>query len=154
MLVDGTVEAPSSEILFGPLSRPLRRPLAPDQLLEVDPLLLRLRQQSSACLGTKVPNDDTEKKRGQSAQLYKKKNAHIKANNEWECGDSPDEERENDNGTEQVVDEEKNGVDERRVGLRLLVKARDARHGVHDVNPSFERDNLKEDEKRRVERVE
>ena len=59
MLVDRAVEAPSLEPPPGPYLWPLRRPLAPEQLLEVDPLPLRLRQQSSARLGAEVPNDDT-----------------------------------------------------------------------------------------------
>jgi hypothetical protein len=59
MLVDRAVEAPSPKPPHGPCLWPLRRPLAPEQLLKVDPLPLWLRQQSSARLGPKVPNDDT-----------------------------------------------------------------------------------------------
>jgi hypothetical protein len=60
MLVDRTIEAPGSESPPGPNLRSLGRPLTPEQLLEIDPLPLWLRQQSRARLGTKVSNDDTD----------------------------------------------------------------------------------------------
>jgi hypothetical protein len=63
MFVDRAVEAPSPESLCGSRLWPFRRPLAPEQLLEVDPLPLRLREQSGARLSAKVPNDDTSLKR-------------------------------------------------------------------------------------------
>jgi hypothetical protein len=59
MLVYCTIKAPSPEHPRGPPSRPLGRPLTPEQFLEVDPFPLRLRQQSSARLCPKVSNDDT-----------------------------------------------------------------------------------------------
>ena len=59
MLVYCTIKAPSPEHPRGPPSRPLRRPLTPEQFLEVDPFPLRLCQQSSARLCPKVPNDNT-----------------------------------------------------------------------------------------------
>ena len=59
MLVDRAVEAPSPEHPCGWRLWPFRRPLAPEQLLEVDPLPLRLREQSRTRLCAKVPNDDT-----------------------------------------------------------------------------------------------
>jgi hypothetical protein len=60
VLIDRAVEAPSSEPPRGPRLWPFRRPLAPEQLLEVNPLPLRLREQSRARLRAKVPNDDTD----------------------------------------------------------------------------------------------
>jgi hypothetical protein len=139
MLVDRAVKAPSPEPPPGPYLRPLRRPLAPEQLLKVDPFPLRLRQQGSARLGTEVPNDDTGLKR---ERLFI---SEEKARGERQRT-SPDEHRENDNTTEQVVDDEKDCVDLGCVGLRLLVGSCDARHDAHDVDPPLERDDLKEDE--------
>lgn len=59
MLVDRAVEAPSPKHPCGWRIWPFRWPLAPEQLLEVDPLPLRLREQSRPRLCAKVPNDDT-----------------------------------------------------------------------------------------------
>ena len=60
MLVHRTIKAPGPESPRRPSSRPLRRPLTPEQFLEVDPFPLRLSQQSGARLCPKVPNDDTK----------------------------------------------------------------------------------------------
>ena len=142
MLVHRAVVTPSSERPRGPRFRPFGRPLALHQFLKIDPLPLRLRQQSRTCLCPKVANDDTSKVCSQTS------NAEIRLS-----ASSPNEHGEDDDGTEQVVDEEKDGVDLRRVRLRLLIGARYARRDAHDVDPALERDNLKEYEQGCVERI-
>ena len=63
MLVYRPVEAPCSELPRWPRFWAFRRPLALDQLLEVDPLLLWLNEQRSSCLHTKVHDDDTSRRK-------------------------------------------------------------------------------------------
>ena len=60
MLIDRAVKAPSSESPHRPRLWPFRWSLAPEQLLEVNPLSLRLGEQRRAGLRAKVPNDDTD----------------------------------------------------------------------------------------------
>ena len=56
------VEAPSPEPPFWTRFRPFRWPLTLDQLLEVDPLPLGLREQGGSRFRTEVPNDDASDK--------------------------------------------------------------------------------------------
>lgn len=59
MLVNGAVITPLTDAPSRPLLGTLRRTLPLDQLLQVDPFSLRLGEQSGACLGREVADDDT-----------------------------------------------------------------------------------------------
>jgi hypothetical protein len=108
--------------------------------LEVDPLPLRHREQDGSCLRTKVPNDNTRHKNGQ-----------FEGRRRW--GNSPNEQCEDDDGSEKVIDQKEDRVGLGRVGMRLLIRPGDACRDTYDVNPSIEGDNPKEDEKRCTEGI-
>lgn len=73
----------------------------------------------------------------------------------WICEDyEPDKERQNDNPSKKVIDDEEYGIALRCIGLRLLVLSRYTCSNNHNVNPSLERDNFEENEKRRLEIIE
>jgi hypothetical protein len=65
-----------------------------------------------------------------------------------------DEERQHENCTEQVEDDEVNRVSLCRKRLRLCENARDAHSGPHDIRPPFLRHNLEENEERIAKVVE
>lgn len=62
VLMNGSIKTPSPEEPVRPHLRSLRRSLPIDQLLQVDPLALRLCEERGTRLRTKVPDDDTTDK--------------------------------------------------------------------------------------------
>ncbi len=62
MLVDSTVITPLPDAPRRPLLGTLRRSLSLDELLQVNPLSLRLREESRTRLRREVTDDDTGKR--------------------------------------------------------------------------------------------
>jgi hypothetical protein len=105
VLIHFTIIAPSPEPGRGPYSRPLGWPLTPEQFLKVGPFPLCQCKQSSDRLCPEVPDDDTKfRNKKWRSQVDEYVSAMRK-------GDSPNEEREDDDDTKHVINDEKNGVD-------------------------------------------
>ena len=142
MLMNGAVVAPSSYWPCGSCPGSFRRALTFDELLQIDPLSLRLSQQCATCPRCEVADNNTV-------------SPHYLVSIEWICVSSiPDEKSKNHNTSHEVVNEEEYSIRLGNVLLRLLTLAGNADSHTHNVDPPFQRNNLKEDQKRRPERVE
>jgi hypothetical protein len=124
VLVYSAIVAPCSKRTLWPSLRTPRGPLTHQQLVEVEPLPLFGRKQRQAVAPQKVLDDDRE------------------------------EERQDEDATDEVVEHEEEGVELRRVLLWLLVLADNGHAGLHHVDPSFERNDLEQNQQRLAERVE
>ena len=114
MLVHRSVVAPLPNGPRRPLLRTFRWTLPLDQLLQVNPLSLRLGEQRGTRLRRKVADDNTALT--VSTTIWKGIGLGI-----------PDEERKNNDTTHQVVDQEEDRVTQGCVRLRLQAWSCDTR---------------------------